>query len=226
MRREGYEFEVGRPEVVFKQVDGSKHEPYEEVTVEVPLEHVGTVQSEFGKRRAILIDQQQVSDSSTRIVYEMPTRALLGLRSILITATKGTLIMHSIMLEYRAFAGELDQQRNGVLIAWENGDTTSYSLQNAEPRGELFVGPGTKVYCGQIIGLNKRSEDMDINITKEKHLTNMRSSSSDGTVQLTPPTIFSLEQNLDFLEDDELLEVTPKNLRLRKRALDRNQRKR
>lgn len=226
MRREGYEFEVGRPKVVYQEKDGQTLEPYEEVTIEVPPEHAGTIQSEFAKRRAELLEQVSISDTSTRLSYRMPTRALLGLRSQLVTATKGTIVMTSVMSGYEPKGPAIEQQRNGVLIAWDTAPTTPYALQNAEPRGELFVGPGVNVYTGQIIGISNQRQDLDLNISKEKHLTNMRSKSSDGTVQLTPPTQLSLEQCMDFLEDDELLEVTPVNLRLRKRALDRNQRKR
>jgi len=225
MRREGYEFEVGRPQVVTIERDGKTMEPFEEVTVEVPAEYVGTVQAEFGKRRAELQNQHQKDDGYTELIYEMPTRALLGTRSLLVAATKGTIVISSIMSGYKPQSDAIEQHRNGALVAWEAGAATAYSLQNAESRGIVFVSPGTKVYGGQVIGLNSRGEDMDINIVKEKHLTNMRSSGSDGTVQLTPPTIFSLEQCIDFLEEDELLEVTPKSLRLRKRELDRNKRK-
>ena len=144
----------------------------------------------------------------------------------MMTSTRGTIIINSLTAGYKPLGQPLNQQRNGVLVAWETGNTTAYALQTAEDRGVCFVPPGTKVYAGQIVGLNTRSEDMDINVVKEKHLTNMRSSGSDGVVQLTPPTIFSLEQCLDFIEDDELLEVTPENLRLRKRELDPNKRKR
>ena len=142
------------------------------------------------------------------------------------TATKGTAIMNSLIIGYQELGASLNQQRNGVLIAFQTGNTTAYALQTVEERGTCFVGPGTKVYAGQIIGLNTRSDDMEINVAKEKHLTNMRSSSSDGVVQLTPPVIFSLEECLDFLENDELLEVTPQSLRLRKREMDPSKRKR
>ncbi len=226
MRREGYEFEVGRPQVVTKEENGKTMEPLEEVLIEVPAEHVGTVQMELGKRRAVLKDQFASPKGVTKLVYEMPTRALLGMRNILMTNTKGTIVMNNLMVGYQPLGASLQQLRNGVLIAFENGITTPYSLQTAEERGIVFVLPAIKVYAGQIIGLNKRQEDMEINVCKAKHLTNMRSSSSDGVVQLTPPVIFSLEECLDFLENDELLEVTPKSLRLRKRELDPNKRKR
>jgi GTP-binding protein len=226
MRREGYEFEVGRPQVVTKEQDGQRVEPVEELIIEVPAEHVGTVQMELGQRRAILTEQFASPKGVTKLVYELPTRALLGLRNILMTNTKGTIVMNSLVTGYQPVGAALQQLRSGVLIAFETGVTTPYALQNAEARGTVFVGPAEKVYAGQVVGLNTRQEDMEINVCKTKHLTNMRSSSSDGVVQLTPPTIFSLEQCLDFIENDELLEVTPKALRLRKRELDPNKRKR
>lgn len=226
MRREGFELEVGRPQVVTKEIEGVTQEPVEELTVEVPDEHVGPVQQELGMRRAELINQHLTGRGVTRLTYKLPTRALLGLRNILLTNTRGTVVMYSLMLGYEPLGAPLARLRNGVLIAFETGTCTPYSLQNVEQRGVSFVGPGTKVYAGQIIGLNTRSEDMEINVVREKQLTNMRSKSSDGTVQLTPPVIFSLEECLDFIENDELLEVTPESLRLRKKLLDPNQRKR
>lgn len=226
MRREGFEFEVGRPQVVTHEENGQTVEPVEEVIIEVPAEHVGTVQMELGQRRATLKEQFASPKGVTKLIYEMPTRALLGMRNILLTNTKGTIVMNSLVKGFQPLGQPLQQLRNGVLISFEQGVTTPYSLQNAEARGTTFVGPAEKVYAGQIIGLNTRQEDMEINVCKAKHLTNMRSSSSDGVVQLTPPVIFSLEQCLDFIENDELLEVTPKSLRLRKRELDPNKRKR
>jgi GTP-binding protein len=226
MRREGYEFEVGRPQVVTHQESGQTMEPVEELIIEVPAEHVGTVQMELGQRRATLKEQFASPKGVTKLVYELPTRALLGLRNILMTNTKGTIVMNSLMTGYQPLGPALQQLRNGVLIAFETGTTMPYSLETAEARGTLFIGPAEKVYAGQVIGLNTRHEDMEINVCKAKHLTNMRSKSSDGVVQLTPPTILSLEQCLDFIENDELLEVTPKSLRLRKRELDPTKRKR
>ncbi|MCX6727671.1 MAG: translational GTPase TypA [Candidatus Saccharibacteria bacterium] len=226
MRREGFEFEVGRPQVVTREENGKTMEPLEEVIIEVGAEQVGSVQAELGQRRAILKDQFTTNKGVTKLIYEMPTRTLLGLRNTLMTATKGTAILNSLVMGYQELGAALSQQRPGVLIAFQTGNTTAYALQTVEERGVCFVGPATQVYAGQIIGLNTRSDDMEINVAKEKHLTNMRSSSSDGVVQLTPPIIFSLEQCLDFLESDELLEVTPQNLRLRKRELDPGKRKR
>lgn len=226
MRREGYEFEVGRPQVVTRDNNGVTEEPIEELVIEVPAEHVGTVQTELGARRATLKEQFASPKGLTKLVYELPTRALLGLRNILMTNTKGTIVMDSLMIGHKPMGVPLQQLRNGALIAFETGVATPYSLQTAQERGICFVGPTDKVYAGQIIGLNKRGDDLEINVCKAKQLTNMRSSSSDGVVQLTPPTILSLEQCIDFLENDELLEVTPQNLRLRKRELDPNKRKR
>jgi GTP-binding protein len=226
MRREGYEFEVGRPQVVTHEENGKTVEPIEELIIEVPAEHVGTVQMELGQRRAMLKEQFASPKGVTKLVYVLPTRAALGLRNILLTSTKGTVVMNSLVIGYEPQVAALQQLRNGVLIAFETGITTPYSLQTAEERGVVFVGPAQKVYAGQIVGLNKRQEDMEMNVCKAKHLTNMRSSSSDGVVQLTPFTEFSLEECLDFIENDELLEVTPKSLRLRKRELDPKKRKR
>lgn len=226
MRREGYEFEVGRPQVVTKEENGQTMEPLEELIIEVPAEHAGSVQMELGARRATLKEQFTTAQGATKLVYELPTRALLGLRNVLITNTKGTVIMNSLTIGYQPLGPALQQLRNGVLISFEQGTATPYSLENAQERGTCFVGPGEKVYAGQVIGLNNRGDDLEINIVKEKHLTNIRSSSSDGIVHLVPHVELSLEQCLDFIENDELLEVTPKNLRLRKRELDPNQRKR
>lgn len=226
LRREGYEFEVGRPQVVTIEEDGQVKEPVEELFVEVASEFVGAISQELGARRAEMRGQETTTSGATRLHYILPTRALIGLRNILLTATKGTVIMNSLPHGYQTMTGKMPQTRNGVLIAFEAGTTTPYALQTAEARGELYVGPSVEVYAGMIVGLNRRQEDMEINVCKAKHLTNMRSSSSDGVVQLTPFTNLSLEQCIDFIEDDELLEVTPKNLRLRKRYLDPNERKR
>ena len=226
MRREGYEFEVGRPEVVTITKDGSEQEPVEELLVEVGPEFVGVVSQELGKRKAELRKQEQTTSGAARMTYTITTRALIGLRNRLLTDTKGTVIMYSLPHGYQPVSGVLPRTRNGVLIAFEPGTTTPYALQAAEARGELFVGAGTEVYAGMIVGLNNRPDDLEINVRKAKHLTNMRSKPSDGTVQLTPHTQLSLEQSIDFIEDDELLEVTPHALRLRKKYLDANERKR
>ncbi len=226
LRREGYEFEVGKPQVITKEEDNKIFEPIEELIIEVPEEQVGTVQMELGLRKAILKEQFQGTNGATKLIYSLPTRCLLGLRGQLMTKTRGTAIMNSLVTGYAEIGAPLKQLRNGVIIAYESGVTTPYALQTLEERGICFVGPAEKIYGGQIIGLNKRNDDLEMNACKAKHLTNMRSSSSDGTVQLTPPTIMSLEECLDFIENDELLEVTPKSFRLRKAELDHLKRKR
>ena len=226
MRREGYEFEVGRPRVVTAMIDGIEQEPVEELLIETGSEFIGAISQELGARRAEMRGQETTSSGSVRLTYILPTRALIGLRNVLLTATKGTVIMNSLPHGYQPLSGKLPITRNGVLIAFEAGITTPYALQAAEARGELLVGAGTEVYAGMIVGIYNRQDDLEINVCRAKQLTNMRSKSSDGSVQLTPFTDFSLEQCLDFIEDDELLEVTPKNLRLRKRYLDSNERKR
>jgi GTP-binding protein len=226
LRREGYEFEVGRPQVVTIVEDGVTKEPVEELLIEVDSEFMGVINQELGTRRADLIKQEQTSSGTIRMTYILPTRALIGLRNSLLTDTKGTVIMNSLPHGYQKLGPKLKKTRNGAIISSETGITTPYALEMCESRGELFVGPGTNVYQGMIVGLYQRGDDLEMNVCKAKHLTNMRSSSSDGTVQLTPFTDLSLEQCIDFIEDDELLEVTPKNLRLRKRFLDPNQRKR
>lgn len=226
LRREGFEFEVGRPQVVTIQEDGVEKEPVEELIIEVAPEFVGAVSQEMGTRRAEMRSQESLPTGVTRLIYIITTRAMIGLRNLMLTATKGTIIMNSLPHGYQEMGTKIPSSRNGVLIAFEKGTSTPYALQSAESRGELFIGPGTEVYAGMIVGLNNRQEDLEINVVKEKHLTNMRSKSSDGAVQLTPYTDLSLEQCIDFVEDDELLEVTPQNLRLRKRYLDSNERKR
>lgn len=226
MRREGYEFEVGRPRVVTAMIDCIEQEPVEELLIETGSEFIGAISQELGARRAEMRGQETSSSGSVRLTYILPTRALIGLRNVLLTATKGTVIMNSLPHGYQPLSGKLPRTRNGVLIAFEAGITTPYALQAAEARGELLVGAGTEVYAGMIVGIYNRQDDLEINVCRAKQLTNMRSKSSDGSVQLTPFTDFSLEQCLDFIEDDELLEVTPKNLRLRKRYLDSNERKR
>lgn len=226
MRREGYELETGRPEVVYKEIDGKKQEPVEELAIEVEPEFVGAVSQELGIRRAELVTQELTSAGSARFTYRITTAALIGLRNNLLTATKGTAIMSSLPSGYRPVEGRYKPERNGALIAFEAGTSTAYALDAAQARGILFIPPGVPVYQGMIVGLSNKKDDLDINICKEKQLTNMRTHASDGAIQLTPHTQYSLEQCIDFLLDDELLEVTPKSLRLRKRQLDPVKRKR
>jgi GTP-binding protein len=227
LRREGFELEVGRPQVVTRLDDnGRTLEPVEELTIEVPEEHVGAVTSELGRRRAELKTMEPTTKATTRLIYKLPTRAMLGLRNILLTTTKGTAITASLLIGYEEQQPALPQLRNGVLISAETGIATTYSLVTVEERGTAFIGPQTKVYEGMIIGLNRRSEDMEINVTKEKKLTNVRASSTDMKTQLTPHTQLTLEECLDFIENDELLEVTPESLRMRKRYLKEFERRR
>ena len=226
MRREGYEMEVGRPEVVYREIDGVKCEPIESLTVEVEPEFAGAVSQELGVRKAELKSQELTAAGATRFVYEISTAALIGLRNNLLTATKGTVIMSSIAAGYRPVEGKYKPERNGALVSFESGVSTAYALDAAQARGILYIPPQVPVYQGMIVGLSNKKDDLDINICREKQLTNMRTHASDGAIQLTPYTQLSLEQCLDFLLDDELLEVTPKSLRLRKRQLDPIKRKR
>ena len=226
MRREGYELEAGRPEVVYREIDGTTQEPIESLTIEVEPEYVGAVSQELGVRHAELKTQEITSSGATRFVYEISTAALIGLRNNLLTATKGTAIMSSLPSGYRPCEGRYKPERNGALISFETGVSTAYALDAAQARGTLYIPPQVPVYQGMIVGLSNKKDDLDINVCREKQLTNMRTHASDGAIQLTPYTQLSLEQCLDFLLDDELLEVTPKSLRLRKRQLDPIKRKR
>ncbi len=226
MRREGYELEAGRPEVVYKEENGQKLEPVEDLTIEVDSEFVGAVSQEMGIRKAELKSQELTSQNTTRFTYEITTAALIGLRNNLLTATKGTVIMSSIPHGYRPADSKYKPERNGALISFETGVSTAYALDAAQARGVLYIPPQVPVYQGMIVGLSNKKDDLDINVCREKQLTNMRTHASDGAIQLTPYTQLSLEQCLDFLLDDELLEVTPKSLRLRKRQLDPIKRKR
>lgn len=224
LRREGYEMEVGKPHVITKIIDNIEMEPVEELTVDVPTEYVGTVTSEIGRRRGILFSNTQNSDETTHLVFEITTRGLIGLRSQLLTVSRGTSVMNSQFIRYDKIGAVIPQLRNGVLVSFDTGKAFSYGLNIAQGRGTVFIAPQTEVYEGMIVGLNTREEDIEINVTKEKRLSNMRASGSDDAIILSPPTIFSLEQCLDFLEEDELLEVTPKSLRLRKKILNATQR--
>ncbi len=223
-RREGYELQVGKPQVIMKEVGGKLHEPLEELTVDVDTEYVGAVTGEIGRRKGFLLSQEENEDASTRLVFEIATRGLLGLRNQLLMLSRGTAIMNSIFIKYQPVRGSIPRMRNGALIASESGKAVPNGLNNAQARGTVFIPVQTQVYTGMIVGLNSREDDLEINVCKEKKLTNMRAAGADDAIVLTPPTILSLEQCLDFLEDDELLEVTPKSLRLRKRLLSKTDR--
>ena len=226
LRREGFELEVGKPEVIIKEENGVKTEPMEEVTVDVPEEYVGPVTTEFGKRRGDLLNMIPHSSGYTRFIFKISTRNFLGLRSVLITATRGTAVINSTLIGYLPCVEVAESIRNGAILSSETGSAVSFGLDVAQGRGALFIGAQTPVYTGMIVGLNSRKEDMEVNVCKEKHLTNVRSKGNDDAIILTPPIQMSLEQCLDFIEDDELLEVTPKTLRLRKKYLTRTDRDR
>lgn len=226
LRREGYEMEVEKPEVIIKEIDGVKKEPFEEVDVIVPTEHVGVINQEFGKRYANLVKMEPINENETEFIYQVPTRAIIGLRSLLLTMTKGTLLFNSQLIGYEPIGKPVPKMRSGVLIASASGEALAYGLEATQHRGITFVGPGTKVYEGMIVGKNAKSDDITVNVCKGKKLTNMRSKSSDGVIQLAPPVVLSLEQSLDFIERDELLEITPQSLRLRKKLLTELDRKR
>ncbi len=219
LRREGYEMEVGKPEVIVKEIDGVKKEPMEEVTIIVPAEFTGVINQEMGKRYATMISMQSISDVEVEFVYHAPTRVLIGLRSLLLTQTKGTVLFSSQLIGYEPVGKPVPQLRKGVIISDQTGEALAYGLQNAQGRGVTFIEPQAKIYEGMIIGQNAKEEDITMNVCKGKKLSNMRSSGSDGVIQLTPSIQFSLEQSLDFLENDELLEITPLSLRMRKKYL-------
>ena len=219
MRREGYEFAVSRPEVIVKEIDDKKHEPVERLTIDVPEEYVGAITEALGMRRGELLEISYDDRGGVRLEYKIPTRGLIGFRNAMLTLTAGNGIMGSLLLGYRPWAGDLSSVRNGALTASEDGTAVAYGLANAQERGTTFIEPGERVYEGMVVGIQKRTGDIAVNVCKEKKKTNIRSSTSDISVRLTPATRMSLEQCLDFLEDDELLEVTPRNVRLRKHWL-------
>jgi GTP-binding protein len=221
MRREGYEFQVSRPEVIFhKADDGALLEPYEEVHIETSNETVGVVVEMLGSRRGKLMDMQDSGQGTTRMVFVVPTRGLLGFRYQFLTSTRGAGVMHTIFHGYDEMAGPMNTRQSGSLVAWEAGTTTAYALKSAEERGMLFYGPGVDVYEGMVVGENARSGDIAVNVCKKKHLTNVRASRGDMEIRLTPPRQMSLDEAVEYLADDELLEVTPQNYRIRKRILN------
>ena len=219
MRREGYEFQVSNPVVIYKEIDGVKCEPIERLTVDVPDEYTGTVMDGVINRKGEMTNMAPTAQGYTRLEFLIPSRGLIGYRSELLTATKGTGIINSILEKYEPYKGDFNGRTRGTLIAWEDGTTITYGLYNAQERGTLFVGAGVKVYEGMIVGENARREDVVVNVCKKKHATNTRSSGSDDALRLVPPREMSLEQCLDFIADDELLEVTPNHLRMRKKIL-------
>ena len=226
MRREGFELLVSRPKVIFKEIDGQKCEPIEDLVVNVPDESVGTVIEKLGRRKAEMTNMEPAEDGHTKIEFKIPSRGLIGYRTEFLTDTKGEGTMNHIFDGYEPYKGEIQARVRGTIVAFENGKSVTYGLYNAQDKGDLFIGPGVDVYEGMIVGLNSRGEDLSINVCKEKHLTNTRASGSDEALRLVPPIQMSLEQAIEFIQDDELVEVTPKSIRLRKKILDTKERER
>lgn len=225
MRREGFEMEVSKPQVIFKTIDGIESEPYEELTIDVQKDYLGVVTDEIGKRKGKLINMHPIGENNMRFVYNISSRNLIGIRSIMLTGTRGTAVMNTFLLGYEPIGTEMQGVRNGALISTQSGETLTYGLVNAQTRGVLFYGPGVKVYEGMVIGIASQERDIEVNVCRAKKLTNNRSSGEGVKAILEPPLLLSLEQYLDFIGDDELLEVTPKNVRLRKQFLSQTARR-
>lgn len=223
MRREGYEFSVSTPRVLYKEIDGKRHEPIERVLIDVPEEYVGAVMQKLGARKAEMLEMAPVG-SRMRLAYRIPSRGLLGYRNEFLTDTRGEGIINAVFDGYEPYKGEITRRFTGSLVAFETGESSTYGLFNAQDRGTLFIGPGLEVYEGMIVGSSPKQEDLAVNVCKKKQMSNMRASGSDDALRLVTPRTLSLEECLEFLADDELLEVTPQNLRLRKRILDTSQR--
>ena len=221
MRREGYEFQVSRPKVIFKEINGRCHEPMEDLVIEVPEEYVGAVMNKMGQRKGELVNMSLNQSGETKLEFKIPSRCLFGYRSELLTDTKGFGIMSHVFTGYEEYKGDIPERLRGSLVAFEAGVTTQYGLFNAQERCTLFLGPGVPVYEGMIIGENSREDDLVVNVCKTKHLTNNRASGSDEALKLVPPTTLSLEQCMEFIADDELVELTPKSIRLRKKILSK-----
>ena len=219
MRREGYEFQVSNPVVIYKEIDGVKCEPIERLTVDVPADYTGAVMDQVVNRMGTMTDMSPTAQNYTRMEFLIPSRGLIGFRSEIMTATKGTAIVNSILEDYEPYKGDFEPRNRGTLIAWENGESITYGLFNAQDRGTLFIGPNVAVYEGMIVGECSRNEDITVNVCKKKHATNTRASGSDDALKLVPAKSMTLEECLDFIAEDELLEVTPKSLRMRKRIL-------
>lgn len=226
MRREGFELLVSRPKVIFKEIDGKKCEPIERLVVNVPDDCIGNVIEKLGRRKAEMVNMEPAEEGHTKVEFKIPARGLIGYRTEFLTDTKGNGTMNHIFDSYEEYKGDISSRTRGTIVAFENGTSVTYGLYNAQDKGDLFIGPGVEVYEGMIVGLNSRNEDLSINVCKEKHLTNTRASGSDDALRLVPPIQMSLEQAIEFIQDDELVEVTPKNIRLRKKTLDTKTRER
>ena len=226
MRREGFELLVSRPKVIFKEIDGVKCEPIERLVVNVPDDCIGNVIEKLGRRKAEMVNMEPAESGHTKVEFKIPARGLIGYRTEFLTDTKGEGTMNHIFDSYEPYKGDIQARVRGTIVAFENGKSVTYGLYNAQDKGELFIGPGVDVYEGMIVGLNSRGEDLAINVCKEKHLTNTRASGSDEALRLVPPIQMSLEKAIEFIQDDELVEVTPKSIRLRKKILDSKERER
>ncbi|MCQ1529790.1 translational GTPase TypA [Lutispora saccharofermentans] len=220
MRREGYEFQVSKPTVILKEINGEICEPIENLFVEVPQDYLGVVMEKLGARRAEMLNMHTTNDSYLKVEFKIPTRGLIGYRSQFLTDTKGNGIMHHLFMGFEPHKGEVPERNRGALVAFEAGETTTYGLYNVQDRGELFVGAGIEVYEGMIVGESAKSDDLDVNVCKKKHVSNMRASGSDEALKLSPHIEMSLEECLEFIAGDELVEITPKSIRLRKKVLD------
>ena len=226
MRREGYEMAVSKPQVILHESDAGIMEPLERLVVDIPTEYMGVVMDNLGTRRGELLNMSQMGDNRLKLEFTVPTRGLIGFASEFLTETKGNGVMHYTFYGYGPYRGDISQRTSGALVAWETGEATAYAINNIQERGILFIRPGTMVYEGMIIGENCRENDLDVNIAKKKHVTNMRSATADIAPKIDEPRIFSLEEALAFVAEDELVEITPKSIRLRKAVLDRSQRNR
>ncbi|WP_104741715.1 translational GTPase TypA [Helicobacter ailurogastricus] len=226
LRREGFEFSISRPEVIVKVQDGVKLEPFEHLVIDTPQDFSGAIIERLGRRKAEMKAMNPMNDGYSRLEFEIPARGLIGYRSEFLTDTKGEGVMNHSFLEFRPFSGGVESRKNGALVSMENGEATAFSLFNIQERGTLFINPQTKVYVGMVIGEHSRDNDLEVNPIKSKHLTNMRASGSDDAIKLTPPRLMALERALEWIEEDELLEITPLTLRIRKKVLDPTARRR
>ncbi|MBS3886348.1 MAG: translational GTPase TypA [Dethiobacter sp.] len=226
MRREGFELQVSKPVVILKKVDGKIHEPVEHLVLDLPEECMGGVMERLSRRKADMLDMAPTGPGQLRLEFHIPARGLIGFRSEFLTETRGNGVMNHTFSGYQPYKGDIPSRFQGTLIAWEDGDATTYGLNAAEERGLLFITPGTKVYEGMIVGQNNREDDLEVNVCKKKHLTNIRSSTAEDAIRLREPRILSLEEAIEFIADDELVEVTPKSIRLRKKLLKKNERQR
>ena len=221
MRREGYEFQVTSPDVIYKTIDGVKCEPIELLMIETPENYVGAIMEKLGSRKAEIVNMGTRETGVSHLEFKIPARGLMGYRSEFLTDTNGNGIMNHVFYGYEPYKGDFERRNNGSIVVHETGETTGYGLFNTQDRGTLFVGPGVSVYEGMVVGENAKGEDIVCNVCKKKHVTNMRAAGSDDALKLTPPTVLSLEQSLEFIKDDELVEITPKSIRIRKKVLSK-----